>query len=137
MVDSTIKRGRKTTCNTSCAAAYGNKLRAENRYKPFKWFLKKRRSMVKHRVEVTVQDIYRLWKNQQGKCSLTGIDMLYPSETNQNSLFCASLDRIDSGGEYTLDNVQLIARGINWLKNNHTQEQAREFILAISRSVND
>lgn len=76
-----------------------------------------------------------MWIKQDGKCLLTGLKMLYPSEDNKNSLFCASLDRIDSSGEYTLDNVQFIARGINWLKNSHTQEEAREFLLAVSESM--
>ncbi len=91
--------------------------------------------MVKHTVEVTAEDLSKLWDRQKGRCALTNLKMLSPNDKNINSLFCASLDRIDSDGEYTLDNVQFITRAANWLKNNHTQEEALEYFNAAANSI--
>jgi hypothetical protein len=64
--------------------------------------------------DLTAAQLEDLWEAQNGRCALTGIPMTFDaggSETN------ASIDRINAGGPYTLDNIQLVCYRANWMKN--------------------
>lgn len=66
-------------------------------------------------VLITTQTINDLWESQAGRCALTGLEMtrtygMGPVQTN------ASVDRIDSFREYSLDNVQLVCVVVNRMK---------------------
>lgn len=49
---------------------------------------------------------------QEDRCALTGLPLGYDRECDDRELL-ASLDRIDSSGHYTPDNVQLVCRFVN------------------------
>lgn len=83
-------------------------------------------------VTVTLKDIRDLRIKQQDKCPYTGIKMIFPSSISEHSkvhdLRKASIDRIDSSKSYVVDNIQFLPIGLNWAKNNHTDEDFRKFI---------
>jgi hypothetical protein len=54
----------------------------------------------------------RLMGEQEDLCALTGLALGYDGECNDKEML-ASLDRVDSGGHYTPDNVQLVCRFMN------------------------
>ena len=56
--------------------------------------------------------LYKLWQKQEGKCALTGVQMV----TEIGSLTCASVDKIEPGKGYVEDNVQLTAWAANRAK---------------------
>lgn len=62
-------------------------------------------------------------------CPVLGIPLILKA----NSQYCPSLDRIDSDGGYTPDNIMVISRRANTLKNNMTVEEC-EAILMFMRS---
>jgi hypothetical protein len=65
--------------------------------------------------DLTHQDIMSLYQSQEGKCSLTGINFSLDSHaTSRSNPFCPSIDRIDSGKGYTIDNIRLVIWAINW-----------------------
>lgn len=49
---------------------------------------------------------------QEDRCALTGLALGYDKECDDKEMW-ASLDRIDSNGHYTPDNVQIVCRFIN------------------------
>jgi hypothetical protein len=49
---------------------------------------------------------------QEDRCALTGLPLGYDKECDDPEML-ASLDRIDSSGHYTPDNVQIVCRFIN------------------------
>lgn len=49
---------------------------------------------------------------QEDRCALTGLPLGYDGEAEDKEML-ASLDRVDSGGHYTPDNVQIVCRFIN------------------------
>lgn len=55
-----------------------------------------------------------------GKCEVSGIDLCHARKREWNS---ASLDRIDSRGGYTYDNVRIIALSLNIAFNNWGEEK--------------
>jgi len=67
-----------------------------------------------------------LWEKQNGKCTVTNVDLVL--KTNYNKNFQASLDRIDSDKGYIKGNVRYISVSANWLKNNLDDNHLKEFI---------
>jgi hypothetical protein len=67
--------------------------------------------------KITIQDAWNLFISQNSKCKLSGWDLSFskPSAT-------ASLDRIDSGLGYTIENLQWVHKDINRMKNKYSQE---------------
>jgi hypothetical protein len=56
--------------------------------------------------------LLRMLGEQEDRCALTGLPLGYVGETDDLHLR-PSLDRIDSKGHYTPDNVQIVCRFIN------------------------
>lgn len=67
--------------------------------------------------DISVEDILGLWNKQNGLCALSGIEL-----KNNEDIFNASLDRIDSDKEYTIDNIQLVLKEVNYMKQSLSQE---------------
>jgi len=83
-------------------------------------------------IDITVNNLIDTFKKQNGKCALTNVAM-----THEPGLKAASVDRIDSNGGYTRDNIQLVCKAINLGKNTHSNDDIKSFIedvLSASRS---
>ena len=60
-----------------------------------------------------------MYIKQDKKCALTGV----PISFEKTELgYSASIDRIDSKKEYDLDNVQLVHKDVNLMKNRFDQD---------------
>lgn len=64
--------------------------------------------------ELTIEDAWNIFKNQNEKCALTREPISFGRRTKD--IHTASLDRIDSSKGYTKDNVQWVHVKINFLK---------------------
>lgn len=82
--------------------------------------------------EITVDDIADLYEEQGGQCALTGWDIVFP-EIGHPQLTTASIDRIDSSFGYLKENIQLVDKRVNMMKQAYTQE---EFVL-VCKAVAD
>jgi hypothetical protein len=67
---------------------------------------------------------------QQDRCALTGMPLGYDGECEDKEML-ASLDRINSSGHYTPDNVQLVCRFINRWKGADDDALVRRLITAV------
>lgn len=67
----------------------------------------------KNRKALTVEMLENLLKEQEGRCALTGIELTCILEKGNICLTNASIDRIDHGGPYILENIRLICRQAN------------------------
>lgn len=72
------------------------------------------------KLEITMQEAWDLFLKQERKCALTGIELMLSSVKTVST---ASIDRIDSNGHYTLDNIQWVHKDINCLKSNFPQDK--------------
>lgn len=88
---------------------YWNSLRraAENRNIPF---------------NITMEEAWSVLLKQNKKCSITGLDLKFPSDT-RNTNGTASIDRIDSKKSYSIDNIQWVHKWINIMKWDLTKEE--------------
>lgn len=57
-------------------------------------------------------ELYNLYKDQKGKCALTGVKMT----VEKNSPLCLSLDKKEPNQSYTLDNIQWVCWAANRAK---------------------
>ena len=102
-------------------------------FSPFRYYLNRIRSGSgkKHGgTDLTLDDLKRLWDDQDGLCALSGVQMDLPRMKTDSHGFptCASLDRIDSDRGYVLDNVQFVCNFVNMGKGPNSDEEAIEFI---------
>jgi hypothetical protein len=85
---------------------------------PYGWFSKyfeRKKGNKKQRTgDITIQDAHALWIFQDKKCALSGVLIGFYDDGKGHT---CSIDRIDSLKEYTLDNIQLVHKDINIMKN--------------------
>jgi len=70
---------------------------------------------------ISLDDLVKIYENQNGKCALTGWDMTMILG-NGNVHTNASIDRIDSSKGYVIDNIQFVCRIVNTAKSDLSQE---------------
>jgi glycerol-3-phosphate cytidylyltransferase/D-beta-D-heptose 7-phosphate kinase/D-beta-D-heptose 1-phosphate adenosyltransferase len=67
-------------------------------------------------VEITLQQIWDLYLKQNKLCALSGIPIYFAYSAKTINDTTASLDRIDSSKNYTIDNIQWIHKHVNTMK---------------------
>jgi len=99
---------------------------------PYNWFSKyfERANRNKRTGNITIKDVYNLWIKQNKKCKLSGLDIGFYDDKNTHT---CSIDRIDSSKEYTLENIQLVHKDINIMKNKFNNE----YFINICKSISN
>lgn len=102
----------------------------ENQYKKIsgnwhKYFLRLIQTHNRKNDGLTVEDLLFLLEKQEGRCALSGIKLTCLLEKGTVFKTNASLDRIEPGGPYVKENIQLVCRALNsW----RTDTNLAEFI---------
>jgi hypothetical protein len=78
--------------------------------------------------------IARLMGEQEDRCAITALPLGYDGECEDKQML-VSLDRIDSSGHYTSDNVQLVCRFVNRWKGADDDVLMRRLIAAVQAST--
>ena len=129
------KMGRNSFCSSSCARSFGNrKYKYETRKNLFVSVIsdsKKRARRHGMEWDLDERQLVSLLDRQKGRCAMSGVELDIEKGGN-NPLFFVSIDRVDNEKGYTIDNVQLTCRGVNYMKNRWTDEQAMELLIAIA-----
>ncbi len=74
--------------------------------------------------DISIQDVWDLYRSQDGRCALTGVEIsLNKRYAARDHTQTASLDRIDSNVGYIKNNIQWVDKNINMLKRGVTQEE--------------
>ena len=83
-----------------------------------------------------IEDIWELFELQNKKCKLSGLSIGFGLEDGMNSRkdTTASLDRIDSKKEYTIDNVQWVHKKINMMKQALSDSEFIYFCKAVANN---
>lgn len=119
-------KNRNGMCK-SCRSTIANKSSKRNTKKeknsqwkgyeeiPYGWFSRYFERVNKKRTgDITIQDVHFLWIKQDKKCALSGVSIGFYDDGKNHT---CSIDRIDSLKEYTLDNIQLVHKHVNIMKN--------------------
>lgn len=67
-------------------------------------------------IEVHIEDLWKQWRFQEGKCAYTGIVLSLVKKDTGWSKSTASLDRKDSSKGYIKENIQWVHKAINRMK---------------------
>lgn len=122
-----VKDGKHSSHTKSCGCnkKYFENQTGKNSYK-FKGheemggvFLSNAKRRAKKKKLIFDLDIKFLWDlyiNQNRKCALSGIDLVFPKSSNCTKSGNISLDRISSSLGYTKDNVQWVCKDVNLMK---------------------
>jgi len=78
----------------------------------------KRRNL---KFEIDKEYVWELFENQNGKCALSGIDIVLDVGSRKREQ-TASLDRIDSSKGYIKGNVQWVHKDVNSMKMDYTED---------------
>jgi hypothetical protein len=82
-------------------------------------------------VEMTIDDAWALYQQQEGLCALSGVPIDFGQGTFRDSEVTASLDRIDSSKGYSVKNVQWVHKRVNLMKLDMPQEEFFEWCKAV------
>lgn len=72
---------------------------------------------------LTTDILKELLEEQDYKCALSGVELTCNLEKGTICLSNASVDRIEAGGPYTKDNIQLVCRAVNSFRMDKTIEE--------------
>lgn len=118
----------------SCRTAIANKsskrnVKGENNsawkgYKeiPYSWFsryFERKRKRKPMTGSISIQDVHEMWEKQNRKCALSGVDIGFAPTGNVHT---CSIDRIDSMKNYSIENIQLVHKDVNLMKNKFDNE---------------
>jgi hypothetical protein len=82
--------------------------------------------------DIDIDFIVDMYQKQDGLCALSGLEMTYRGDRGSQEMFQSfSIDRIDSEGGYTRDNVQLLCWGVNSIKNRMSTELMLDLVKSI------
>lgn len=71
-----------------------------------------------HTFDLNSEFLLELWNKQEAKCALTKLQFEFENTTKyEANPFAPSIDRIDSAGGYTKDNVRLVCVAVNYALN--------------------
>lgn len=82
--------------------------------------------------DLTLEDIWFLYTSQEGRCALSDIPIGW---SEVGSIHTVSIDRIDSSKGYLKDNVQLLHKDVNFMKQRFSQDYFIEVCKAIADKV--
>lgn len=106
---------------------------------PASWF-RRFRSYSKIEFSIDMEDVWDLYLKQKRICALTGLPISFKNDRERGSkhsgIRCtASIDRIDSSKGYTKDNIQLVHKDVNIMKNAFDQTYFVELCKAVASKV--
>lgn len=109
--------------NWKCKSCSGHSNTFKGKYNliPYTWFSIKRKSGISRGYfwDITIEDVWNLYEQQDGVCELSGIPIGW---AEKGLTATASIDRIDSAEGYILENVQLVHKDINFMKQQFDQQ---------------
>lgn len=88
-----------------------------------KYFNRLIRAKPERRETLTPQDLIDILIHQDYRCALTGVELTCQLENGVVSQTNASIDRLEAGGPYTKDNIQLVCRAVNSFRRNVTIDE--------------
>jgi len=81
---------------------------------------------------VSIDDVADVMEGQGSVCALTGWSIVFP-EWGHSDKAPASIDRIDNSLGYTKNNIQLVVRKVNMMKQQYSQEEFIEVCKAVAK----
>ena len=87
-------------------------------------------------VTITPEDVENLYEKQGRICAMTKIPIDFGNLDIRHAdrKVTASVDRIDSSIGYTKENIQIVHRDINWMKNIYSKDYFIEMCKLVAKN---
>ena len=138
----TLSIGKSKKCKSCGLPQAASKNPSWNGYKeiPASWFTRFRNYAKKkgNAFSIEMKDVWNVYIKQNKKCALTGLPIDFTRDgKGKQSSYKASIDRINSHKGYTKENIQLVHKDVNIMKNQFDQKHFIEFcsLVAIHNGV--
>lgn len=117
----------------SCSS-HSNNFKGKHHSIPYTWFSMKQKGGISrgYQWDLTIEDIWSMYEAQEGVCALSGVPIGW---AEKGLTATASIDRIDSSEGYVLENVQLVHKDINFMKQQFDQEYFINMCKAVADKV--
>jgi hypothetical protein len=117
----------------SCSG-HSNNFKGKYHAIPYTWFSMKQKGGISrgYQWDLTIEDIWNMYEKQEAVCALSGVPIGW---AEKGLTATASIDRIDSSEGYILENVQLVHKDINFMKQQFDQEYFINMCKAVSDKV--
>lgn len=111
---------------------HANNFKGKYQLIPYTWFSMKEKSGISrgYQWDLTIEFIWEVYEKQGGVCALSGLPIGW---AEKGLTATASIDRIDSSEGYLKQNVQLVHKDINFMKQQYDQEK----FIALCKAVAD
>lgn len=127
-----IRKHKIMSCGCAISEAASNRWKGYGEISGDYWSKLKKNAVARCILfDITIEQAWELFLKQNRKCALTGWDLkfaprkgiwrLKKAKISIANLCTASLDRIDSNKDYTIDNVQWVHKDIQFVKNKLNQ----------------
>jgi hypothetical protein len=90
--------------------------------------IKKGANQRKIAFEITIEEVWNLFLKQAKKCALSGEEIKFSKINPWYKETTASLDRINSEKEYTIDNIQWVHKDVNLMKFDLPEERFLDLV---------
>lgn len=135
----TLVKGKSCSCKTCSLPRLGAINPAWKGYEeiPNSWFFRfKRYSKIEFLLQI--EDVWDVFVKQNKTCALTGLPISFLNDRargqKHSGIKCtASIDRIDSKKGYIKDNIQLVHKDVNIMKNHFDQRYFLEMCRLITQ----
>ena len=84
--------------------------------------------------QITIDDVADMYEEQKGLCALTGWKISFP-EVGHPQLSTVSIDRVDSSFGYLKNNIQLVDKRVNMMKQQYSQDEFIAVCMAVANKV--
>jgi hypothetical protein len=94
----------------------------------------------KSRKNLTLDQLITKWKDQDGRCAVSGIPMTYRAVIGGEFPFNASIDCIiprSKGGQYAIGNIRLICTIVNVARQDYSDGALEEMCIAIAGKLQE
>ena len=112
----------------------------DDEYSPFRAHLKSIKCHAKKinkQVKIDEKDLKSIWEKQNGVCPITGWKLLNLKNTRSRMPHTperASVDRIDSDGDYDFENIRFVCLMAQYAKNKFSDADLKRFCQAASNN---
>jgi len=88
-------------------------------------------------IDISKEEVYKLYLKQGGKCALSGVEMTHIRTHDVEGDTNISIDRIDPEGLYDIENIQLVCKRVNFMKHNNNQKNFLNWVGLIYNNTNN